>query len=389
MRFIVLTETIPHVITDGCNLRVKNIIEHLSHLLGSEKIGLICPTPAGDVARFRKWAEGHNIVPIYQDKTNDRGGFEPGIVWDIMAEVRHAYPRACIIIMGVFAIMHFFRIAEEMFVIADLIDEESPHFKKRIRMFTLRRGFDDAQFMNSLYRSYLSAVKNLGRCKKILLISHDEVSRFKRITRLREDAIEVSPNGVNLPELTAHHDNANYLIFHGTLNYYPNENAALFLIHKLAHLLYKKYPEFKIMIAGRYPTERLLRDLPDTKNVILIGEVADVTYYLQRSFAAIVPLFSRTGMQNKVLEAWACGIPVIATSNVYNVFHAFSPEVQNCMLSADSAHQILDRVSMLVGNPALRGETGAQGRLYVSKHFSWDAVVKRIHDIYLSQQASR
>ncbi|MCX6355561.1 MAG: glycosyltransferase family 4 protein [Candidatus Aureabacteria bacterium] len=388
MRFIVLAETTPHIVTDGFNLRVKNVIERLSRVAAPEKIGLICPTPADDVARLRDWAARHHITPLYQDRTNDRIGFEPPVVWDILSEIKHIHPHACIIIMGVFAIMKFHAIAKEMSVIADLIDEESPHFTKRIRMFERSDRTGDAQFMRSLYRDYLAAMKGLGACRKILLISHDEAARFAEISHMDSDIIEVSPNGVALPERITSQEHSGYLIFHGTLNYYPNEDAALFLIHKLAPLLYRKFPELRVVIAGRYPTEKLLRELPATKNVILYSDVADIGYYLRRSIAAVVPLFARTGIQNKVLEAWACGIPVIATSSIYDVFHKFSAEVRNCMLRSESARQMLRQISMLVRDPALRKEMGMQGRLYVENNFSWDVTVRRIYEICAGQRAA-
>lgn len=107
------------------------------------------------------------------------------------------------------------------------------------------------------------------------------------------------------------------IIFTGNLDYPPNREAALFLAKQLAPKLLLKQPKLKIVLAGRNPG--MLTDYA-SENLLITGEVENIPDYIEASRVYVAPVFSGSGMKNKVLQAIAAGLPVIGTSEAFSGF---------------------------------------------------------------------
>jgi sugar transferase (PEP-CTERM/EpsH1 system associated) len=103
------------------------------------------------------------------------------------------------------------------------------------------------------------------------------------------------------------------LIFVGTMNYQPNVDAVQYFAEKIFPLIRKEFPRAVFEIVGRYPTKSVKR-LEAFEGVRVIGEVPDVRSHLLHSDVSVAPMRIARGVQNKVLEAMAMGVPVVATS---------------------------------------------------------------------------
>jgi glycosyltransferase involved in cell wall biosynthesis len=106
------------------------------------------------------------------------------------------------------------------------------------------------------------------------------------------------------------------LLFIGTLNYYPNEDAALLLCRDVLPLLRERLGgrrEVRLVIAGALPSAAV-RALADVPGVVLTPDVPDLAPLYAKSDVAVVPLRAGGGTRIKVLEAFAHRRPVVATS---------------------------------------------------------------------------
>jgi len=102
-----------------------------------------------------------------------------------------------------------------------------------------------------------------------------------------------------------------YLVFSGDMAYQANIDGAVWFCHGVLPLILKKEPDFKFYIVGRNPGPELVKLGNKNPAIILTGTVKDIRPYLARSLGAVVPLRIARGIQNKVLEAMAMGIPVL------------------------------------------------------------------------------
>jgi polysaccharide biosynthesis protein PslH len=156
------------------------------------------------------------------------------------------------------------------------------------------------------------------------------------------------------------------LIFTGNMQYFPNVQAARYIIEQLMPVLLTEFPQLQLYIVGIDPDPVLLRLGND--HIHLTGYVPDVRPYLHRAKVFVAPLFSGSGLQNKLLEAMAMGVPVVTT---WQANRALGAAACDAILLAESAEQFIAHIRNLLTDAAMANSIGQAGRTHVQAHFSW------------------
>ena len=157
-----------------------------------------------------------------------------------------------------------------------------------------------------------------------LFISKVEAELFKK--NGGTGAIDFLPNGTDLDlrrlplEQTPFHvagarlvqPRGARLIFVGTMDYLPNIDAVRYFAQEVFPLVRREDPEAVFEIVGRGPTNAVMR-LNKIDGVKVVGEVSDIRSHLVQADVSVAPMRIARGVQNKVLEAMALGVPVVAT----------------------------------------------------------------------------
>ena len=107
-----------------------------------------------------------------------------------------------------------------------------------------------------------------------------------------------------------------YICFTGAMDYFPNEDGVEYFVQSILPKIWKQEPELEFLIVGRNPTPRVQK-LACHEKITVTGPVDDIRPYIKHSLCAVTPLRMARGIQNKILEAMAMGIPVVATSNAH------------------------------------------------------------------------
>ncbi|WP_068130280.1 glycosyltransferase [Roseimaritima ulvae] len=158
------------------------------------------------------------------------------------------------------------------------------------------------------------------------------------------------------------------LVFTGVLDYHPNvEGIDWFCRQVMPELL--RNVDAELAIVGRRPTPRVL-ELANMAGVRVVGEVPDVRPYLHAADVAISPLSLARGIQNKVLEAMATGLPVVLTRPSAEGIEAESGQH---FVIADSAAEWTERLVALARDAQSRADIGEAARELVVKEYSWSA----------------
>ena len=128
----------------------------------------------------------------------------------------------------------------------------------------------------------------------------------------------VLPNGVDIDTFRNQGAPAALpeVVFTGVFGYRPNEDGARWSIDHVWPRVRRSQPHAHLMLVGRGPSGAL-RKRARRAGVEVTGTVPDVRPYLWRAAIAVAPLETAHGVQNKVLEAVAAGLPVVVTSAVY------------------------------------------------------------------------
>lgn len=92
----------------------------------------------------------------------------------------------------------------------------------------------------------------------------------------------------------------------------PMEQAARWVLDEVLPLVKQSIPDIHFYIVGQRSDE-VLKDVSDPA-VTVTGKLLSVLPYLCNANVAIVPLWFESGTRFKILEAGACGIPVVSTT---------------------------------------------------------------------------
>lgn len=149
-----------------------------------------------------------------------------------------------------------------------------------------------------------------------LVVSAREAEALQSLDRAF--APVVLPNGVDVDAFrnTGQPSTRPEVVFTGVFSYRPNEDGALWLIEQVWPLLRESQPHAHLTLVGMGPSSAL-RNRAALAGVEVTGTVSDVRPYLWRAAIAVAPLDTAHGVQNKVLEAVAAGLPVVVTPAVY------------------------------------------------------------------------
>jgi len=124
-------------------------------------------------------------------------------------------------------------------------------------------------------------------------------------------AVRVVPNAVppllSTPLVAQRRD----VVFVGSLDWRPNADAAVVLAQEIWPRCRGLLPGARLILVGRNPPPSV--QALQSSEVIVTGSVPSVQPWLDGAFATAIPLRAGSGTRIKILEAWAAGVPVVAS----------------------------------------------------------------------------
>lgn len=200
----------------------------------------------------------------------------------------------------------------------------------------------------------------------------------------------VLPNGVDLayfspgpahPAMAPCVRHPATLVFSGKMSYHANVTAALHLVQAIMPLVWRHRPEVRVQIVGKDPPPvvRALATAGQPNMVEVTGTVPAIPPYLRQATIAVAPVLYSAGIQNKVLEAMACGTPVVASPQAVAGMSAPSG---TAFYQAATPQHFAEQILALLDDPQRCQQLGAAGRRYVEQHHAWPTLVARLEAIY-------
>lgn len=159
------------------------------------------------------------------------------------------------------------------------------------------------------------------------------------------------------------------IVISGVMATYTNVDAVSWFAKEIFPLVERAIPEASFWIVGRNP-QRAVLDLARPPRVVVTGEVPDVSEWLCRASVGVAPLRIGAGMQNKLVQAMAAALPVVATT-VANEGIGAMPESQ--ILIRDEPKSFADAVVRLLRDAPERERLGRAARSFVEAHWTWEA----------------
>ena len=257
---------------------------------------------------------------------------------------------------------------------ADL-DEDDAGTQRSIAMLHRRRGDAGAEaWLEAEASAFERLVRKWLPCAELSFISTDNdrqaLSRWCAPTGLT-----VARNAIAIPERPAKTKPGTDLLFVGGFGYFPNLDAASWLLEEIFPLLTVLSPEtLSLTIVGRDPP-RSLRDRARLPNATILEDVDDLGPVYAQSSIAVVPVRAGGGSRIKVLEAAAYGVPIVSTT-----FGAEGTQMRDGeeLWLADTPQAFVDAVVDVLQSPSEAARRTAAAGAYVEQFHSRDSLISMI-----------
>jgi sugar transferase (PEP-CTERM/EpsH1 system associated) len=204
------------------------------------------------------------------------------------------------------------------------------------------------------------------------------LSRSDRDDLLRVgcENVAVVPHGVDerLFEIERRPTPDPRVVFLGNLSVPHNVDAAAFAALAIWPQVRRSLPDARLLLVGASPAGAVRR-LATNPGVEVGGFVPDLRATWASAHALLAPVRFSTGIQNKVLEAMAAGVPVVTTPQVAEGIGARPGEH---VLVAEEAGALAEAVVATVRDPAASAARARRAREHVRLVFRWDAAVERL-----------
>jgi glycosyltransferase involved in cell wall biosynthesis len=201
----------------------------------------------------------------------------------------------------------------------------------------------------------------------------------------------VLPNGVDLGRfrVALQAPEPRRLLFVGSFSHLPNLMAVAFFLDQVwprlrdarLHIIAGARHEYFLDYHGSQVKVRL-----DQPGVEVEGFVADVRGAYERAAIVVAPLVVSAGTNLKILEAMACGRPVVATPAGVNGLDLVPGE--DFML-VHTAAEMAAAIENLLASPGECHRLAVAGRRRVEDWYGWDKIARRQTELYREVMAER
>ena len=391
MKILFLSPTVPFPLTDGGRIRVFNLLKQIAEKSEVTLLALETQTTdAEGVAELQQFGIQVHLVP--NAPTLPRVSFgtllkaffkrQPITVarYDVPT-YRQKFRE--LITNETFDLVHY-----EMFHIAQFqteTDLPSVLSQQNVDSAIWRRLCSETT--NPFYKfAYWTQQLAFQRYERVLSPKFDVVTCTSDIDatvfqqHCAEDAIEIIPNGVDvthyLPDYSS--EASAHLIYIGSMDWYPNEDAVAFFTDEVLPRIQEKVPDVAFSIVGGNPSTRVQK-LAEREGVVVTGRVPEIKPYFAEATVFVVPLRIGSGTRLKILEALAMGKAIVSTTVGAEGLDLRDGEE---IFIADEPIAFADAVTRLLTDSELRRRMGESGRVRVERDYDWRRIGEKLHGVY-------
>jgi glycosyltransferase involved in cell wall biosynthesis len=161
------------------------------------------------------------------------------------------------------------------------------------------------------------------------------------------------------------------------MDYFANIDGVVWFTREVLPLIKKEIPDAQFYIVGSNPAKEVI-ELSGNNGVTVTGYVPDTREFLRKATVAVVPLRIARGIQNKILEAMAMGLPVVTTPQAFEGIEA-RPD-RDLILGGD-VRKVAEGVIELIRKGSLRKSIGDNARKIIERNYCWTKNLEKLNGI--------
>jgi sugar transferase (PEP-CTERM/EpsH1 system associated) len=396
MRVLALSQRLPYAPNRGDRLRVFHMIREIASAAEVDVASLVhdreeedhavdLRSVAGEVVtarvpRFRNAIRGATALAGSRPLTHLLLD-SPHLLPALKSLVRRRRPDVVLVFCSSMAQYMFAPPLSDVPCVLDMIDADSAKWdalaqtgSTSIRWIYRREARLLARF----------EVRAMQRAFRTLVVNEKE--RAALLALAPEARVTVVENGVDLAGFAppGPADPSATVVFCGVMNYEPNVQGARWLAREVWPLVRAARPDARLMLIGASPSPAVTELANEGAGVTVTGTVPEVKPYLWSAAVAAAPLQVARGVQNKVLEAVAAGLPCVVT---LPVFEGLPREIEPACRIGGTAQDFAAALLNVLDLPpterrrlAARGSLGTlqwSNRLQPLVQLAWEAAAAR------------
>lgn len=239
------------------------------------------------------------------------------------------------------------------------------------RVGRLAKSFSLKTIIYSIEQKRLNRYEKLSASTfdiSVLVSKYDKDYLFPSVSAISEKVL-VCSNGVNLADLRFKPCfDSKQIVFIGNMFSVQNVDAAYWFAKNVLPLL-RKHGDFTFKVIGRIKdSDRHLFE--QISGVKVTGSVDSVALAAENSLLGVCSVRLAAGVQNKILEYMALGLPTITSSTGLEGLEAIP---NKDILVADEPEQYLDLILKVANDPKFHSQLASSGLSYVENHHSWES----------------
>lgn len=389
MNILYLVSRVPYPTNKGDKLRAYS---HLNSLMKFHHITLFAINDFSDISiaeeKVKKICNRLLIQPLF--RLNIIFNLFKGLFNKLPFQVSYFYSRKVknkilqeinsnkpdLIICQLIRMAEYVKEINDIPKIIDYVDAISFGLEGRIK----KENFLMRMIIKNEYKRVLKYELELSNKFDAQLITTER--DYIKINLHDKEKLHIIPIGIDNEYFTpsSQHLKKEYdLLFVGNMEYPPNEDAALYIIKEILPLLKNDFINIKICIAGSSPTKKLLKYR--SNEVIITGWVDDIKGVYRRSKIFIAPMRLGSGVQIKLLQALAIGIPSITTDLS---FQGLFSEAKDVLIIAEKPDEYVKAIHKLLSDENFYNSLSEKGKLFAIKNYSMDKVERDLLKVIYS-----
>jgi glycosyltransferase involved in cell wall biosynthesis len=213
------------------------------------------------------------------------------------------------------------------------------------------------------------------RADRVVAVSPDDARLIRE--QFGQPAVDVVDNGIDrafFEQTPTGRRDPRCILFLGALDWRPNLDGVDLLLGSIFPKVHSQEPGARLQLVGRNPPPGLVERVRGLAGVELHANVADVRPFLAQSGVMAVPLRIGGGSRLKILEALACGLPVVSSK----------VGAEGLCLSAGTDYvqaeeaEMSDALLRAMREPAEVRAQAEHGRRVVLEAYDWDVLARKL-----------
>lgn len=200
-----------------------------------------------------------------------------------------------------------------------------------------------------------------------VLVSEADAAYLKTISP-HSASLVVHTNGVDVASSPIRDYDHDKIVFVGNMRTLQNQDAVYAFVQDIFPRILQRIPTARFYIVGAQPPQDILELA--SENIIITGFVDDLAATIGDAAVAVAPVRVAAGIQNKVLVAMGCGLPVVLTTLISRAIPELEDD-RNCIIR-DEAATIADSCIRLMRHTDERNALARAGYDMVCRHYGWE-----------------